>query len=196
LDGEGLMFAGAAMRVHALVALDSRYFLSFLMNKIAQAVRMICLEFSRRMLCMKSAWFLGLTLVLACAAGSCRRNPAAAPVDFVTQIKPLIQAQCINCHHSGALFGNLNLESRELAFRGTAAGPPIVPRDPEKSRLYTVLTLPESERKAMPPTGHRILQKDVELLKQWILEGAKWPEGPEGLIKPVVTDKPPGGVST
>ena len=145
---------------------------------------------------MKSAWFLAVTLVLGCVHVSCRRNAAPAPVDFATQIKPLLQAQCVGCHHSGALFGNLNLESRELAFRATAIGPPIVPGEPDKSRLYIVLTLPESERKAMPPTGHRIRKEDVELLKQWILEGAKWPQGSEGHIKPAPVDKPVGGVST
>ena len=37
----------------------------------------------------------------------------AAPVDFVTQIKPLLQNRCVNCHHSGAVFGDLSLENRE-----------------------------------------------------------------------------------
>ena len=46
------------------------------------------------------------------AATSCRKDAGAAPVDFAAQIKPLLEERCINCHHSGALFGNLNLENR------------------------------------------------------------------------------------
>jgi hypothetical protein len=145
---------------------------------------------------MKLTWSSAIVLVLAGGVASCGRKEAPATVDFGTQVKPLLQAQCVSCHHSGALFGNLNLENRELAFRNTANGVPIVPREPEKSLLYKVLTLPESEGKAMPPTGHRIPQKDVELLRRWIQEGANWPDGPEGFIKPSVTDKPAGGVST
>jgi hypothetical protein len=30
----------------------------------------------------------------------------------------------------------------------------------------------------------------VELVKRWIEEGAKWPDGPEGVIKPAATQSP------
>jgi hypothetical protein len=36
----------------------------------------------------------------------------------------------------------------------------------------------------MPPEGHQIPVEQIALIKRWILEGADWPEGPEGTVKP------------
>ena len=114
------------------------------------------------------------------------------PVSFTLEIKPLIEARCVNCHHAGALFGELNLENRELAFKPRAKGPVITPGDPGKSPFYVVLTLPEGDKKAMPPTGHRISAEETALIKRWIEQGATWPTGSEGVIKPKVTRDPNG----
>lgn len=143
---------------------------------------------------MKRVPFL-IVLLAAFALGlSCQKKPdtktAAKPVDFVTQIKPILQNRCINCHHSGALFGDLNLENRELAAKPRQKGPVITPGKPAQSQLYIVLTLPDPDKKAMPPTGHRIPSADVELMKRWIEEGAKWPDGTEGVIVPQATKEP------
>lgn len=130
---------------------------------------------------------------------SCQNRPgeapaeaaaAARPVDFVSQIKPLLQGRCINCHHTGALFGDLSFENRALAMQPRKKGPVITPGLATASQLYIVLTLPEPDKKAMPPTGHRIPAEEVELVKRWIEEGAKWPNGPDGVIKPVATHEP------
>jgi mono/diheme cytochrome c family protein len=104
------------------------------------------------------------------------------PVDFVKQIKPILAERCVECHHSGALFGELNLQSRKLAFQKRSTGPAIVPGAPERSLFHLVLTLPPKDRKAMPATGHRIPKDEVSLIRRWIQEGAKWPEGEEGFI--------------
>ena len=37
---------------------------------------------------------------------------------------------------------------------------------------------------AMPPVSHRLTAKQIALLKQWITEGAEWPAGPAGHVKP------------
>ncbi len=63
-------------------------------------------------------------------------------------------------------------------------GPVIVPKAPEKSPLYLVLTLPPANDKAMPATAHRLPKTDVENFRRWIKEGAHWPEGRDGAIIP------------
>jgi hypothetical protein len=132
-----------------------------------------------------------LVLLAAFALGlSCGKKPEVKPVDFVAQIKPLLESRCINCHHSGALFGDLSFESRALAMQPRKRGPVISPGKPSASHLYIALTLPDPDNKAMPPTGHRIPSPEVELVKRWIKEGAKWPDGPEGEIKPFATREP------
>jgi hypothetical protein len=104
------------------------------------------------------------------------------PVDFVKQIKPILADRCVECHNSETIFGELNLQSRELAFRKRKLAPAIVPGEPEKSMLYLALTLPPKDKKAMPATGHRIPKDEVSIIRQWIKEGAKWPEGKEGVV--------------
>ena len=104
------------------------------------------------------------------------------PVDFVKQIKPILADRCVECHNSETMLGDLNLQNRGLAFRKRKAGPVLVPNEPEKSMLYLALTLPPKDKKAMPATGHRIPKDEVNLIRQWITEGAVWPEGADGAI--------------
>lgn len=129
---------------------------------------------------MKRHLFLS-TALLALAA-----SPLIAadepPVDFVKQIKPILADRCVECHNSETIFGELNLQNRELAFRKRKAGPVIVPKEPEKSMLYLALTLPPKDKKAMPATGHRIPKDEVSVIRQWIAEGAHWPEGKDGAV--------------
>jgi mono/diheme cytochrome c family protein len=113
-----------------------------------------------------------------------RAAPEEAKVDFATQIKPLITSRCINCHHSGALFGELNLENRAMAFKKRVNGPVILPGKPDSSAFYLVLKMPPKNPKAMPPNGHRIPDKDVNLIYDWIKQGAAWPKGADGVITP------------
>lgn len=142
---------------------------------------------------MKRALAVVAATITCSSISSFAQTPAATPVDFASQIKPILGAQCVNCHHSQALFGNLNLENRRRAFARRPQGPAIVPGEPDKSPLYVVLTLPPKQTpKAMPPTGHRIAKEQVELIRQWIKEGARWPNGQAGVIRPLVTAKPPG----
>lgn len=120
----------------------------------------------------------GLSLHTASAATE------EARVDFVTQVKPLLTSKCVNCHHAGALFGELNLENRAMAFKKRVNGPVILPGKPDSSALYLVLKMPPKNPKAMPPNGHRIADKDVNLIYDWIKQGATWPKGVDGVITP------------
>ena len=127
---------------------------------------------------------LSLLLILGCTA-VVRLNAADdSPVDFVRQIKPVLAERCVECHNSENLLGNLNLQSRALAMQKRKEGSVIVPKMPEKSPLYLVLTLPPANDKAMPATAHRLPKTDVENFRRWLDEGAHWPEGKEGAVTP------------
>lgn len=131
---------------------------------------------------MKSSTLVTSILgLLAVTSLSAAEDP---PVDFVKQIKPILADRCVECHNSETLLGELNLQNRELAFRKRKPGPAIVPGEPEKSMLYLALTLPPKDKKAMPATGHRIPKDEVSTIRQWITEGASWPEGEDGVITP------------
>lgn len=126
-----------------------------------------------------------IALVAFLAATTGLHAAGDSPVDFMEQIKPILADRCVECHNSDTLLGDLNLQSRALAFRKRKPGPVIVPKNAEKSMLYLVLTLPAKDKKAMPATGHRIPQDEVNLIRQWITEGASWPDGKDGSMTPV-----------
>ncbi|MEX2578661.1 MAG: c-type cytochrome domain-containing protein [Verrucomicrobiales bacterium] len=141
--------------------------------------------------------YLALSLVACFGLSGCDSpDPSAeadeerASVDFVSDVKPILQTHCISCHNDESLFGDLNLMSRASAMRGSKRGPAIVPGHPDKSLLYQA-TDPDhakSSDKAMPATGPGLDEAQKEILGRWIEQGAEWPEGEEGRIVPIKPD--------
>ena len=129
-------------------------------------------------------------LILALSGLILHPVQAAPKVAFDSQVKPLLTSRCINCHYSGGLFGELNLENRAMAFKKRVNGPVILPGKPDSSALYLVLKMPPKNPKAMPPDGHRIPDKEVTLIYDWIKQGADWPKGAAGVITPSKAVKP------
>lgn len=126
--------------------------------------------------------FVALALLTSCKPTPTEMAPAK--LSFTTEIRPLLEKHCVNCHHDGALMGDLKLQNRAAAFAPRAKGPVIIPGEPENSPLFKVLVLPGANPKAMPPEGHQIPAEQIATLKRWIAEGADWPEGPEGAVTP------------
>src|ERR1043165_690513 len=62
-------------------------------------------------------------------------------VDFVKEVQPILEFNCVACHRDGHDKGKLRLETRDLALKGGEKGPVIVPFDSSKSLLYTSTTL-------------------------------------------------------
>ena len=58
-----------------------------------------------------------------------------------------------------------------MAFKKRANGPVIVPGRPDSSALYLVLKMPPKNPKAMPPAGHRVTDREVNLIYDWIKQG-------------------------
>src|SRR5215216_8031063 len=52
--------------------------------------------------------------------------PAARPVDFENDIKPLFEAACIKCHAKGKEKGGFSLETREVFLKGGDTEPAAV----------------------------------------------------------------------
>ena len=115
-------------------------------------------------------------------------GPPVAKVDFVNDIKPILQAECVRCHHDGAIMGGLNLMNRTVAMKGSKRGPVLIPGEPEKSSLYRVTQLPEDQDHAMPATGAKLTDEQKQLIFLWIEQGAEWPEGEAGTMQPIEID--------
>ena len=95
-------------------------------------------------------------------------------VDFNTEVKPLINKKCINCHGGVRKKGEYSLLFRHEALsNGSSGRPGIVPGDPGKSELIRRLTL-EDEEERMPYHGEPLEKEEIELLERWIEQGAQW----------------------
>ena len=105
-------------------------------------------------------------------------------VDFETQVLPIFKERCFECHQkeytdpkSGKLKkpkGKFRMDNPELLTKGGEEGGNVTAGDPAKSTVYTSVTLPDSDDKAMPPKGDRLTAEQQELIKKWIAEGASF----------------------
>ena len=55
-------------------------------------------------------------------------------------------------------------------MKGNLDGPVVVANDLEKSRLYSVLNLPEDDDLFMPPKGGPMDEEHIDIIKRWIME--------------------------
>ena len=94
-------------------------------------------------------------------------------VDYSTQIQPIFDNNCISCHiDGGTYFGGLDLSSYSEVMEGGSSGNTIVPFIHSSSELYQRITLYVSDDEFMPQNGSPLPQSDIDLIAQWIDEGA------------------------
>jgi formylglycine-generating enzyme required for sulfatase activity len=91
--------------------------------------------------------------------------------DFVRDIKPILEANCLACHNAQRNYAGVRLETAALAKKT------IVPGDPGKSTLWLTMETAPGKIKAMPPGGPQLPKEQRDLVKQWIVAGAQWPGG-------------------
>lgn len=112
---------------------------------------------------------------------------SAEKIDFDSQIKPLLQAKCWDCHGPTTQESHLRLDRRSAILRGGDSGEPaLVPGKSEQSHLMQLVRGREAG-KQMPPDGNeRLTDAEVQLLGKWIDQGAVWPGADAE-----TTDEPP-----
>ncbi|MEZ5941492.1 MAG: PSD1 and planctomycete cytochrome C domain-containing protein [Planctomycetaceae bacterium] len=108
-------------------------------------------------------------------------SPLAAQqkaVDFKRDVRPILSDKCFACHgpDEKSREGGLRLDQRAGAF-GTADSeePVIIPGDVDKSLLIQRISS-DDENERMPPPDHGkpLTAAEIELLKRWVANGAKW----------------------
>lgn len=101
---------------------------------------------------------------------------SAEPVDFVKEIQPIFQNSCVKCHGAEKQKGDLRLDTKAAAMKGGKDGAVIVPGQADKSDLYRRITLPDGSDDVMPPKGDLLTKKQTDVIKDWINQGAVWPD--------------------
>ncbi len=97
-------------------------------------------------------------------------------VDFAKQIAPILQTHCQQCHGEKVREGGLRFTNRGDALLETDSSAfAILPGKPDQSELLSRVTS-NDDLARMPPEGPRLSNEEIATLRQWILEGASWPD--------------------
>lgn len=99
-------------------------------------------------------------------------------VDFLREVQPILEARCFSCHGAKKQKAGLRLDQRAAALAGSKFGknPVIVPGNSEESLFFQRIVV-EDEFDRMPPDEDPLPAAEVEILRQWLDQGANWPQG-------------------
>jgi hypothetical protein len=97
-----------------------------------------------------------------------------AAVDFNRQVLPILAKRCFPCHGPDKAEAGLRLNSREgitdVSEYGTT---PAVPGQPGESEIIARITETDDSIR-MPPEGEPLAKAEIDLIRAWIAQGAKW----------------------
>ena len=119
----------------------------------------------------------------------------AGATDFKTQVLPMLQKKCADCHSEAKkVKGKFDINKPDNYADNVKAG------SPEVSKLFTSVTAPDDDEDVMPPSKgrktERLTPAEVALIKAWITEGASFAAGgaKPGAATPAAA-APAGGAS-
>ena len=98
-------------------------------------------------------------------------------MDFNREIRPILSDNCFKCHgpDEKQRMANMRLDETEGLFVDRGGYKIIVPGNSAQSKLYQKISSKNAAFR-MPPvySGKTLTDKQIELIKQWIDQGAKW----------------------
>ena len=109
----------------------------------------------------------------------------AGKIDFGRDVQPILQQHCVSCHGPELQMNGLRLDRRADAMRGGTQSD-IGPGNAEGSRLYHRL-IDTKFGPRMPPTGP-LKGEEIETIKEWIDQGAEWPDHLSGEVPTPAAD--------
>jgi mono/diheme cytochrome c family protein len=111
-----------------------------------------------------------LRVLFLCFLSALAASAANAQVNYATQIQPILTSQCAGCHGSGSL--DFRTYASVMASTSSAYGRAIVQSgNPNFSPLYDKL-LPNPQFGSRMPLGGSLTANQIELIRNWISEGA------------------------
>src|SRR5436189_965537 len=123
----------------------------------------------------KSAWMFGLLSVcLSLIAAYLFRHRSSEEVHFSRDVRPILNQNCMPCHGGVRQKNGVSFLFREEALgTGKSGRRTIVPGKPDESELIARITSPDPDVR-MPYHAAPLPAKQVDLIRRWIKQGAKW----------------------
>ncbi|NBY00825.1 MAG: hypothetical protein EBQ87_02415, partial [Planctomycetes bacterium] len=107
-----------------------------------------------------------LILYLVAALGA-----EPAKIDFNRDIQPIFKEHCYKCHGETSSKNGLRLDRKADALKGGDSGKVIIPEKADTSILFRNVAALENAN-IMPPKGPRLSSQQLNLIKNWINQGA------------------------
>ena len=98
-------------------------------------------------------------------------------ISFNRDVRPILSDVCFQCHGPDAKErkADLRLDRDEHLFAERDGHRLLVPGDPAKSELFLRLTSTDDDTRMPPPTsGKRLTPAQIETIRRWIEQGAKY----------------------
>ncbi|PYI80506.1 MAG: hypothetical protein DME26_21515 [Verrucomicrobia bacterium] len=128
-----------------------------------------------RLIVMAAIWVVTGTAVRAATKSSSPQT-----IDFSRDIRPILSENCFKCHgpDEKERKAKLRFDVKEDAFKPAKSGDfAIVPGDLAKSKLIERITSRDEDELMPPPKSKKHLTpQQIDLLKRWVAQGAKWDE--------------------
>src|SRR5438552_5275581 len=102
-----------------------------------------------------------------------------AVVDFSKEIRPIFEKRCYECHGPQKQKSGLRLDRKSNAFRGGDSGKPALTPGKSANSLLIQKVTSQDPDELMPPKGERLTSQQIAALKEWIEQGASWPDDAE-----------------
>ena len=132
----------------------------------------------------KKAFFALTLLVVTMFVSSCQKSQGIAgsndSIDFNLHIRPILSDRCFKCHgpDGNQRKANLRLDMSEGAYAALKDNPTahaIVPGSSRESEVYLRISSTDTAELMPPPKSNlKLQQSEIELIKKWIDQGAKY----------------------
>ena len=93
---------------------------------------------------------------------------ASAAIVYEKDILPIFEKNCSRCHGNGKSKGGVSIVVDDMK---SDIGRIIIPKNPDESMIYEVLSSPTIKNK-MPLKGRKLAQRDIDKVRDWIMGGA------------------------
>jgi mono/diheme cytochrome c family protein len=112
-------------------------------------------------------------------------------VDFVKEVQPILESSCVKCHGADPKGkkpkGAYDITTRELSIKGGDNKKDLVPGKADDSLFYKTLLAAvgsgDDEVGRMPYKKDPLSAEQIKIIKDWVDQGAAWPDGVKLTLK-------------
>ena len=109
-------------------------------------------------------------------AGLTPVGDSRAAVEFDHDVRPILERRCLSCHGEKEQKAGVALHRWYHAQRPADSGEPLVQKGrPEESLIFKLVTTADEEKR-MPKDKAALPANEIQVLKEWITQGAVWPD--------------------